>query len=296
MKKKFKVECKTCGKEFEVLEEESKFPKKEKYFCSRSCANTRHHSNETKEKIRKSVKTYNKKHRKDKPLKEKLYYCGSLENNKNHPEISRRQSAKYFIKFIPFGLDFSKIYTEEFIYEYNKVKELLYNEYVINCLSPKDIWVKYNCSDYIKNSETLLHVFRDMNFPMRGWSKATVNAFLQGKCITGKDNTHYKQQWHTTWNNKEVYLHSSYELKYAEELDKNKINYDVEAFRIKYFDTVKNEYRCAVPDFYIPSENLIVEIKSSYTLNIQNMKDKKKAYIENGYNFKLICDFKETEI
>lgn len=41
---------------------------------------------------------------------------------------------------------------------------------------------------------------------------------------------------------------------------------------------------------------MIVEIKSEYTLDEQNMRDKKKAYLENGYNFKLICDFKEKEI
>ena len=52
--------------------------------------------------------------------------------------------------------------------------------------------------------------------------------------------------------------------------------------RIKYFDSQKNEYRCAIPDFYLPDENLIVEIKSDYTLDEQNMKDKKKAYLENG--------------
>ena len=41
---------------------------------------------------------------------------------------------------------------------------------------------------------------------------------------------------------------------------------------------------------------MIVEIKSTYTLDLQNMKDKKKSYLENGYKFKCICDFKEIEI
>ena len=38
---------------------------------------------------------------------------------------------------------------------------------------------------------------------------------------------------------------------------------------------------------------MIVEIKSFWTLDEQNMKDKKKAYLDLGYNFKLICDHKE---
>lgn len=50
--KDFKVHCHLCNKIFIVRERESQFPKKEKYFCSRSCANTRQHSEETKNKIR----------------------------------------------------------------------------------------------------------------------------------------------------------------------------------------------------------------------------------------------------
>jgi len=57
MKKEFEVKCKICGKKFTVIEEETKFPiKGDKYFCCRSCANTRHHSEETKLKISDSVK------------------------------------------------------------------------------------------------------------------------------------------------------------------------------------------------------------------------------------------------
>ena len=69
-----------------------------------------------------------------------------------------------------------------------------------------------------------------------------------------------------------------------------------EIIHIKYYDTQLNEYRCAIPDFYIPSRNEIVEIKSVYTLDIQNMKDKFKSYKELGYNCKCICDYKELTI
>lgn len=57
MKREFEVKCKNCGKIFTVIEEETKFPiKGDKYFCCRSCANTRHHSEETKLKISEGVK------------------------------------------------------------------------------------------------------------------------------------------------------------------------------------------------------------------------------------------------
>lgn len=59
MKKEFIVKCKNCGKEFTVIEEETKFPiKGDKYFCCRSCANTRHHSQETKRKIKESISKF----------------------------------------------------------------------------------------------------------------------------------------------------------------------------------------------------------------------------------------------
>jgi hypothetical protein len=101
---------------------------------------------------------------------------------------------------------------------------------------------------------------------------------------------------HTTWDDNEVFLRSSYEFEYAEILDKQKIHYEVESLRIKYFDTLDNCVRIAIPDFYIPSTNTIVEIKSEYTTNSINMRDKFKAYNELGYNAKLILEHKEVDI
>ena len=51
----YEVICNNCGVKFNVKEPSKKFPIKEKYFCSRSCANTREHSKETKDKISKSI-------------------------------------------------------------------------------------------------------------------------------------------------------------------------------------------------------------------------------------------------
>ncbi len=51
MVKEFKVKCNCCGYETKINEREKLFPQKEKYFCSRSCANTKKHTQETKDKI-----------------------------------------------------------------------------------------------------------------------------------------------------------------------------------------------------------------------------------------------------
>lgn len=52
--KKYTVTCHKCPRKFIIEEREKKFPSKEKFFCSRSCANTREFTEETKRKISKS--------------------------------------------------------------------------------------------------------------------------------------------------------------------------------------------------------------------------------------------------
>ena len=176
--------------------------------------------------------------------------------------------------------------------EYNRIKNDLNKLYWDDNKSFADIAKIYG---YTGNPGNFTKVFRQLGIKSRSAKECVVNAYLNGK-ISPTFGFPYKQTWHTTWNNKEVYLRSSYELDYANELDKQKINYDVESLRIKYFDTQRNEYRCAIPDFYLPDTNTIVEIKSIWTLDKQEMKDKFKAYKDLGYNFKLILEHKETNI
>lgn len=53
--KDFEVICHKCDIKFIVNERELQHPKKEKYFCSRSCANSKVHSEETKQKQREAT-------------------------------------------------------------------------------------------------------------------------------------------------------------------------------------------------------------------------------------------------
>lgn len=57
-KKEFEVFCSKCGKTFSVTEQIDKFPKKEKYYCSRSCANSRVKTEEVKLKTQTSLNKY----------------------------------------------------------------------------------------------------------------------------------------------------------------------------------------------------------------------------------------------
>ena len=221
--------------------------------------------------------------------------CGRLKNKNGKCDNDfcnkhNYQQFKSFIKY--FNFDKSKYGTVEVENEFNRIRNILYNLYWIEHKSSTEICKIYN---YPNVGNLTAKVFSYLNIPSKSCHEANKENILEGR------NKHsscprYKQQWYTTWNNKEVYLHSSYELDYAKELDKQKIDYEVEFLRIKYFDSQKQEYRCAIPDFYIPSTNTIIEVKSSWTFNKQNMKDKMKVYLDLGYNFKLIYEHKELEI
>ena len=55
--KTFDVKCSKCDKKFQIKEYNVETPKKEKYYCSRSCANTRCHTEESKLKTSNSITT-----------------------------------------------------------------------------------------------------------------------------------------------------------------------------------------------------------------------------------------------
>ena len=195
---------------------------------------------------------------------------------------------KGLIKY--FGFDKTKLGTLEVENEFNRIRDILYDLYLNDRITEEELKNKFNYHSGMSNFHKILKIFNIKSLSIK---EATKLSFLLGRNNNFINRLSYHSQWHTTWNNKEVYLRSSYELDYAKELDKQQIDYEVEFFHIKYWDSQKQEYRCAIPDFYIPSQHLIVEIKSSYTLDEQNMKDKMKAYKNLGYNFKLICNHKE---
>lgn len=98
--KKFKVICFKCKKHFEIEERIKQFPKKEKYFCSRKCANGKKWSEE--DNIKKSisakksekVKIANKKKRvgKERICKQ----CNKIFYNKNKTCFCNNKCRKQF--------------------------------------------------------------------------------------------------------------------------------------------------------------------------------------------------------
>lgn len=113
--------------------------------------------------------------------------------------------------------------------------------------------------------------------------------------INYKQHSYYKRGEHSTWNGKVVTYNSSYELDYCRLLDSLQIDYQMESLYIEYFNTHKNRLAHAIPDFYLPDSNTIVEIKGAYTYDQQEMKDRMLAYKKLGYNFKLVLEHKEYD-
>jgi hypothetical protein len=214
--------------------------------------------------------------------------CGSIKGQCKHPEICKRyQIIPNLIKY--FGFDKNVLGTKNYYEEFERIRIMLYEDYYDEKLSTSDMSEKYGYS--LSNFNKVINYF---NIKLRCFSESTGNAIIHGKLNVINKNSHYKHGYHTTWNNKQIFYRSGYELEYANQLDKDKINYEVEKLRISYWDTQLLKQRTAIPDFYLPDTNLIVEIKSNYTYNEQNMKDKLKAYKEHGYNFKLILDHKDV--
>lgn len=163
---------------------------------------------------------------------------------------------------------------------------LLKYEYFDNKLSANEIYDKYNIYQ-----TSFKEFFNKHGLSLRKLDISLINAVETGRKVKNVRNSlKYKQNWFITWENKKIFYRSSYELDYINYLQKNRISYDMELLRLKYFDTFKNKERIAIPDFYLSETNTIVEIKSRYRFNLQNMIDKYSKYKELGFNFKLIYE------
>jgi very-short-patch-repair endonuclease len=93
---------------------------------------------------------------------------------------------------------------------------------------------------------------------------------------------------------KELFYRGSYELDFLETFY-NKVKIE----KIKSISyNFKNKNKKYHPDFYLPDYNLIIEIKSAYTYNydIERNEAKKRASLENGYDFIFIINKNYTEL
>lgn len=277
--------CENCGK---VIPYENRYNK----FCNSSCSASYNNkmrgrmSDETKIKISNSLIL--KKIKKPKICK----YCGAIKGTCNDPYVCSKH--KLFSSLQQFGLDITAVGSENIISEFYKAKKNIERFYLIYSTNNEELIKQFN---YKSGAANFSKILKSLNISKRTLSESLILAWSSGRTTISCDyKSNYKSGWHTTWNGKDIYYRSSYELDYAKYLDEQNIDYEVESLRIKYFDSQTNNYRCAIPDFYIPSTNEIIEIKGLYTLNVQNMKDKFERYKQLGYYPKLILEHKEVNI
>lgn len=262
--------CKHCGKEIA----------EDRQFCSRSCSN---------------------KHRERKPWTEEQHL-------KNRRRIEKERHCKYCDRVIDSGQVCSecKQFNHLGLYRklgltsgslksrYEKAFDILYQAYFQENLSVWNIFDKYRVCH-----STLKTLFNSRGINLRTLEEGARLGMQEERVHIpggGNSNRHYKCGWHTSWMGSKVYYRSSYELKYAQWLDEQRVRYEVESKRVQYVDTRTRTKRIAIPDFYLPESNMLVEIKSRYTYNEQNMKDKFKAYRESGYKPILILEGKEVQL
>lgn len=83
---------------------------------------------------------------------------------------------------------------------------------------------------------------------------------------------------------KDLILRSEWERIMADFLDRNGFVWEYETKRIPYFDSERKIEAVTIPDFYIPSLNLIIEVKSNGEFNSQKTREKLNGIRERGFN------------
>lgn len=253
-----KCRCIKCGKELDIPKRASS----KKFVCD-NCKNS-----------------YKKKNN-------KCVICGKYNCTDEFCKKHNLQQLKSLVKH--FNFDSSTIGTEKVKEEFYKLRNYLYDLYWNKKLSSIEIC---KITGYYNPTNLTGKIFRYLEIPRRTFSETTMLAISEGRLDLSNINvsTQYHTEYHKTWNGKTYFLRSSYETDFANELDKQHIDYEVENLRIEYLNSKDNKIHTAIPDFYVSSTNTIYEIKSNYTLDIQNMKDKFDAYKKLGYNCELVLD------
>ena len=79
----------------------------------------------------------------------------------------RHPNSIWYKNLIPFGFDYSKIGTPEYVNEYYKALEVIKTEYFENKLSSRQIFEKYNCREYFKYESVIRNIFKTEHITIR---------------------------------------------------------------------------------------------------------------------------------
>ena len=126
-------------------------------------------------------------------------------------EFCKSHNFQGMVGLTKLGLDPTKIGTFEIFNEFNRIKDIIYDLYWNQGLSLIDLKNKFNMG----SEHFPTHVLDYLGIKRRTLTESNVNAIKQGKLNNIPQNFSFKSGKHITWDNKEVYLRSSYEFDYA---------------------------------------------------------------------------------
>jgi hypothetical protein len=126
----------------------------------------------------------------------------------------------------------------------------------------------------------------------KAWRKKISETSRKRGISKGKNNPMFGKVTHGKWGKyKDINMRSSYEIAYAKYLDKNKIKWQYEP---KAFDLGNSTY---TPDFYLPKENLYIEIKGYWRDNAKKKFNSfKKKYKDTKIKVLMKCDLEKLEV
>jgi ribulose bisphosphate carboxylase small subunit len=231
-------------------------------FCSQKCAktfSTRKSINQLKEVQCIQCGTLILVGKRSDPLKcrcndckkPKCKWCGDVKCKR--PDICKRYRVVNTM-ISKFGFDESKIGTIQFCEEFERIRELIIEDYYEHDLSTNYLTTIYG----FNQPEYVVKFLKSIGIKLRNHSDVGLLSYKHGRHLISV-NLRFKTGWHTTWNNKKVFYRSSYELEYAQELDDRMVDYEMESIRIQYWDSIDKRIRTAIPDFFIHEENYVVE-------------------------------------
>jgi len=255
-------------------------------FCNKSCS-----------------ASYNNTNRKPRPkelvpekMSCKVYSCkacGQFHQSNEHRKLCPCGLSEKYKSFkglqLYFDLKIDNIGTKQFILDFEECRKKAKNLYSTNSLPSLATVVNHpdktggNIGKLIKNL--------DIQFDSRGTSHK--KSLLQERSSPNGGPTTYKSGTFQ-YQSKKYYYRSSYELKFAKKLMSSDVSFEMESVRIEYFDSVKKTHRIAIPDFIIGPD--IVEIKSNFTYDQQNMIDKFEAYKKMGYTPHLMLEHRCVDV
>ena len=124
-------------------------------------------------------------------------------------------------------------------------------------------------------------------------SESVKKSFADGRQISGGRSKWYDVVMPDGSTQK---VQGTYELSFAQWLLKNGMEFTTHTGRIPWIDS-NNEHHTYLPDFWVPSWNSYVEIKSAWQMESDSRCIEKMQYVLNaGWNIKILTEVEMREI